>query len=61
MAVLWEVIVTADAVVRIELGDDLRYRLSYGDLVIYENGLRRVRGRAKRYDMRSVEQLRYDF
>lgn len=47
--------------VQIELHDDLRYRLSYGDLVIYENGRRRVRGRSRAYEFRSVEQLRYDF
>ena len=50
-----------DAVLRIVLDDDMRYRLSYGDAVVYENGVRRVRGRASRYELRSVEQLRYDF
>jgi len=58
---LSETVLTADAIVRIELGDDLRYRLSYGDDVVYETGVRRVRGRASRYELRSVEQLRYDF
>ena len=33
----------------------------YGDLVEYENGRRRVRGRTTPYEFRSVEQLRYDF
>jgi hypothetical protein len=37
------------------------YRLDYDGLVIYENGKRIVRGRATRYDFRSVEQMRYDF
>ena len=58
---LSETVVMHDAVVRISLDADLRYRLSYADLVIYENGLRRVRGRVSRYELRSVEQLRYDF
>ena len=51
----------AHAIVRVELGDDFAYRLSYSDLVIYENGRRRVRGRSVPYELRSVEQLRYDF
>ena len=50
-----------DAVLEVELDADLRYRLRYGDLVEYENGRRRVRGRSSRYEFRSVEQLRYDF
>ena len=37
------------------------YRLSYDDLVVYENGKRTVRGRVTRYAFRSVEQMRYDF
>jgi hypothetical protein len=37
------------------------YRLSYNDVVIYENGKRTLRGRVTRYAFRSVEQLRYDF
>ena len=48
-------------VLEIELAADLRYRLRYGDLVEYENGRRRVRGRRSAYEFRSVEQLRYDF
>jgi hypothetical protein len=58
---LQETIVLSDVVVRIELQDDLRYRLSYGDRVVYENGRRMVGGRADTYEFRSVEQLRYDF
>jgi len=50
-----------DVVLEIELGADLRYRLRYGDLVEYENGRRRIRGRSSAYEFRSVEQLRYDF
>ena len=61
MLLLEETVLLADAVVRVELHDDFRYRLSYGELVVYENGRRRVRGRASAYAMRSVEQLRYDF
>ncbi len=61
MALLSETVILEHAVVRIELADDARYRLSYGELVIYEPGQRRVRGRVTRYQARSVEQLRYDF
>ena len=49
------------AILEIELGPGLRYRLRYGDLVEYENGRRKIRGRGSRYEFRSVEQLRYDF
>ena len=55
-----EIVLLGDAIVRIELDGD-RYRLSYGDAVVYEPGRRRVRGRWSRYDFRSIEQLRYDF
>ena len=41
--------------------DGERYRLDYGDLVVYENGKRTVRGRTTPYAFRSVEQMRYDF
>ena len=37
------------------------YRLSYNELVVYENGKRSVRGRTTKYELRSVEQMRYDF
>ncbi len=47
--------------VRVELHEDLRYRLSYGERVVYEKGERRVAGRRMPYRFRSVEQLRYDF
>jgi hypothetical protein len=58
---LRETVVMRDATLEIELDTDLRYRLRYGDLVEYENGRRRVRGRRSAYEFRSVEQLRYDF
>jgi hypothetical protein len=61
MILLRETVVFDDIVVRIELNDDLTYRLAYGDLVVYETGRRRVRGRGAAYVLRSVEQLRYDF
>jgi len=43
---LHEIVVLADAILEIELGADLRYRLRYSDLVEYENGRRRIRGRS---------------
>ena len=45
----------------IELDDHLRYRLRFGDLVLYENDLKKIRGRTSSYQFKSVEQLRYDF
>lgn len=57
---LMETVLLGQAMVRIDL-DGERYRLSYGDQVVYENGRRRVRGRWSAYRFRSVEQLRYDF
>jgi len=61
MLVFREKVVSRDGVLEIALYSDLRYRLRYGELVEYENGRRRVRGRVRPYDFRSVEQLRYDF
>jgi hypothetical protein len=61
MVLLQETVFGAGALVEIELHDDLRYRVRYGDLVVYENGRRRMRGRTRPYEFRSVEQLRYDF
>jgi hypothetical protein len=52
MVVLRERVVLQDSVLEIELHDDLRYRLSWRG-VVYEN--------RRRYEFRSVEQLRYDF
>lgn len=45
----------------IELHDDLRYRLGFGDFVLYENDLKKIRGKTSSYQFKSVEQLRYDF
>lgn len=56
-----ETVLTGDALLTIELRDDLSYVLRYGDLVEYSNHRRRVRGRTLPYEFRSVEQLRYDF
>ena len=53
--------VTQDAILEVTLDANLQYRLRYGDLVEYENGRRKVRGRSSKYEFRSVEQLRYDF
>jgi hypothetical protein len=58
---LHERVVLHDSILEIELTSDLSYRLRYGDLVEYDNGRRKVRGRTSRYEFRSVEQLRYDF
>jgi hypothetical protein len=59
--VLHERVVLAEVTLEIELHADLHYRLRYGDLVEYENGRRKLRGRSSSYEFRSVEQLRYDF
>jgi hypothetical protein len=52
MSLLRETVVLEDSILEIELHDDLRYRLSWRG-VVYENN--------RRYEFRSVEQLRYDF
>jgi hypothetical protein len=52
MLVLRETVLMQGEVLEIELHDDLRYRLSWRG-VTYDN--------KRRYDFRSVEQLRYDF
>ena len=52
MLLLRETVVTRDGTLEIELHDDLRYRLSWQG-VVYDQ--------KRRYDFRSVEQLRYDF
>jgi hypothetical protein len=57
---LAETVLLGDIVVRVDV-DGERYRLSYGERVVYENGRRRVRGRWTEYRFRSIEQLRYDF
>jgi hypothetical protein len=58
---LTETVVMQGTRLDIELDEMLGYRLRYGDLVEYANGVRRVRGKESRYEFRSVEQLRYDF
>ncbi len=52
MLLLRESVVTEHGILRIELHDDLRYRLSWRG-VVYQND--------RRTPFRSVEQLRYDF
>jgi len=37
------------------------YSLNFRNLVVYENGKRRVRSRVTPYEFRSVEKMRYDF
>ena len=58
---LKETIVLKGGLLSIELEEDGRYRLAYGDRVVYESGRRSVRGRSAAYEFKSVEQLRYDF
>ncbi len=52
MLLLRETVVTASGVLEIELHDDLRYRLSWRG-VVWDH--------MRKYEFRSVEQLRYDF
>ncbi len=61
MLILHERVFVSDTVLEVELHDDLRYRLRYGELVEYADHRRRLRGRAAAYEFKSVEQLRYDF
>ena len=61
MLLFQERVLLGDAELYIELHDDLRYCVRYGNLVEYRDGRRTVRGRSMRYEFRSVEQLRYDF
>lgn len=61
MRVLHERFFEGNALLEIELHDDLSYCLRYGELVEYRDHRRRVRGRTLPYEFRSVEQLRYDF
>ena len=58
---LRETVLLRDGLLRIELEQDGRYRLAYGDRIVYENGHKTVRGRSAPYEFKSVEQLRYDF
>ncbi len=57
---LRETVVTPHGLLEIELDANLRYRLRCGE-VEYANGVKKVRGRTSAYELRSVEQLRYDF
>jgi len=52
MLLLQEKVVLDGEILEIELHDDLRYRLSWRG-ILYDP--------KRRYDFRSVEQLRYDF
>jgi hypothetical protein len=61
MILLQEKALFQDASLEIELYDDLRYRLRFGGLVVYENNLKTIRGKTSPYQFKSVEQLRYDF
>lgn len=58
---LHEIVVLPEGKLEISFQSSTSYRLRFGELVEYENGLRRVRGRRLPYEFRSVEQLRYDF
>jgi hypothetical protein len=61
MMLLQEKTLFAGTSLEVELHDDLRYRLCFGDLVVYENNLKTIRGKPSPYQFKSVEQLRYDF
>ena len=61
MLLLHERVFVNDTVLEVELHDDFRYRLRYGELVEYADHRRKLRGRSAPYEFRSVEQLRYDF
>jgi hypothetical protein len=52
MMLLRETLVLEDGMLEIELHDDLRYRLAWNGVVYTDK---------RKYDFRSVEQLRYDF
>ena len=52
MLLLRETVLTEGGVLEIELHDDLRYRLAWRGVVYSDK---------RKYEFRSVEQLRYDF
>ena len=52
MLLLQETVVLEGEILEIELHDDLRYRLSWRGVTYSQK---------RKYDFRSVEQLRYDF
>ena len=56
MLLLRETVVTQSGLLEIELHDDLRYRLSWRGVIWDEK-----RDEKRKYEFRSVEQLRYDF
>jgi hypothetical protein len=61
MMILREKSVFNSVILEVELQDDLSYRLSYGTLVEYLPGKKRIRNRTLPYEFKSVEKLRYDF
>jgi len=61
MLLLREKCLFGDQVLEVELHDDLRYRLSFSNAVLYVNGEKHIGNRRFPYAFRSVEQLRYDF
>ena len=61
MLLLQERALFRDALLEIELHDDLRYRLCYAEEVEFSNGRMRIGAKLYPYAFRSVEQLRYDF
>ena len=56
MLLLRETVVLENGMLEIELHDDLRYRLAWNG-VVYNN----MSDEKRKYEFRSVEQLRYDF
>jgi len=61
MLLLQEKCFFGDDLLQVELHDDLRYRLSFSNAVLYVNDEKRIGNRRYPYTFRSVEQLRYDF
>jgi hypothetical protein len=61
MLLLHEKALFRDGMLEVELHDDFGYRLRYGELVQYENDVKKLRGKTSPYQFKSVEQLRYDF
>lgn len=61
MILLQEKCFFGEDVLEVELHDDLRYRLSFSDEVLYVNGEKQIKNRRLPYTFKSVEQLRYDF
>ena len=61
MILLREKCFFGEQILEVELHDDLRFRLSFSNQVLYTNGEKRINNRRIPYTFRSVEQLRYDF